>query len=1278
MASVPTPSDEREHRLLETLKNPAVIAQQWSQCTEFNALKTQIYSLYKEAVPYAFKTCQLSQEEEEQKFKTLLLSPLEWYIFGEDPEQAIEELKKNDNPPQLCGHVFKSGEPNYSCRDCALDPTCVLCIDCFQRSGHKKHRYKMNTSGGGGYCDCGDVEAWTSDPACEKHQVSSQQDQDPLADFSEELIQRASFVIQILLNYCNQIINSDQQEVLPEELRPETMDDSYCTMLFNDEVHTYDQVIEALRRAVNRQAKEALELATIVDKEGRTSVRNAAYRECEQARGVIVQHTSRQNQKPLKVLVMHSSVVAHQTFALKLMEWFMKISSSLDGLRHLVCQKLMLKAEGSQHSIIELSMFVDSKLWKAARTQWHELFMSTMLLDANFKKEFGVLLTKHYKRIQWDFAQDDHDHSFSVTAITVQVYTVPTMGLMLVKEHSLLKVISQAFLDCTADSRDAGGKYVFSRGRDSPTLRRIMYSLTDLRYVLSNKPTSWDATLREKTMEGLEAFLELLKAMHGMDSVVRAVGHHIEYDPDWETGIQLHMHMKLCINLFLDWCTSDRTLLIRSYRATMRIYRQTFARMAEVGVTFAGHTTTCFRYEVSHRPVSVHYALSRFLAGLQLGLGKFNLSYLKEGLLIPMEALQPIELIEEPLRVQVLVAELHAGMWRRNGYSLVNQTFFYKNVKCREEMYDRDIQMLQAGAALMEPDDFLLCALNRFELIRFLEISGGEGSHAEMQEILGAKVQVMEEFLHLLIIILCERYIMGVGEVAETDGLRREVLHLLCIHTMAHSELVKNLPENHQHETGVEEVIPSIANYKKPTKVTEKGKYELKKECLKEYSPYYYHYTRSEQSKSEEQHRQRLEREGIRDNGSLYIPQLPPCLCPNFKSLIKLLDCKMFISLLKVIFHRAIVSKGRLWSEDLFQKALHLVGLALLEEERSLEEDNPLRFTDRASRGDKSLLKLLQGMVDNPKIKSSTELLNWIFKKFDEIRKRKGTVASDKDSALPVEEIITKDTTKEEEERKLKAEMAQKRREHLMAQMSAMQKSFIRDNPELFEAAEVDDLIRDRTGSIGSMDTGDGDVSVLDGRRVPETVHAIGPNKTASVFHEPQTVTCILCQEEERVSFSGKAMVYSTFVQSSSVLSNSRERFIEDSGSFDPLFSHWDLFWGCHARTCGHVMHATCWQGFFEALVHRERRRVSRFRGELNYDISKNQFLCPLCETLSNTVLPILPPLVTNGTVPDGNPIGMEDWLKSLDSTLQAHQLIPTDEEESSKKETKKSTAILS
>ena len=27
----------------------------------------------------------------------------------------------------------------------------------------------MSTSGGGGYCDCGDLEAWKNDPICKIH-----------------------------------------------------------------------------------------------------------------------------------------------------------------------------------------------------------------------------------------------------------------------------------------------------------------------------------------------------------------------------------------------------------------------------------------------------------------------------------------------------------------------------------------------------------------------------------------------------------------------------------------------------------------------------------------------------------------------------------------------------------------------------------------------------------------------------------------------------------------------------------------------------------------------------------------------------------------------------------------------------------------------------------------------------------------------------------------------------------------------------------------------------
>lgn len=62
-----------------------------------------------------------------------LFIPMERFITNSfEPLSIFNQLKQMDDPPALCGRVFKSGEPTYSCRDCGLDPTCVLCVECFQ------------------------------------------------------------------------------------------------------------------------------------------------------------------------------------------------------------------------------------------------------------------------------------------------------------------------------------------------------------------------------------------------------------------------------------------------------------------------------------------------------------------------------------------------------------------------------------------------------------------------------------------------------------------------------------------------------------------------------------------------------------------------------------------------------------------------------------------------------------------------------------------------------------------------------------------------------------------------------------------------------------------------------------------------------------------------------------------------------------------------------------------------------------------------------------------
>ncbi|VDD74451.1 unnamed protein product [Mesocestoides corti] len=141
-----------------------------------------------------------------------------------DDNDSLSRLKKKLGVvcPKVrtpCGQIFMDQEPTFRCKDCSTDPTCALCRTCFFASIHANHRYKPGavdshtvkfscvtwsfnepprasscmkrypgppsfldspTSGhisdyplmhasGGGYCDCGDEEAWTSGAWCRIH-----------------------------------------------------------------------------------------------------------------------------------------------------------------------------------------------------------------------------------------------------------------------------------------------------------------------------------------------------------------------------------------------------------------------------------------------------------------------------------------------------------------------------------------------------------------------------------------------------------------------------------------------------------------------------------------------------------------------------------------------------------------------------------------------------------------------------------------------------------------------------------------------------------------------------------------------------------------------------------------------------------------------------------------------------------------------------------------------------------------------------------------------------
>lgn len=137
---------------------------------------------------------------------------------------------------------------------------------------------------------------------------------------------------------------------------------------------------------------------------------------------------------------------------------------------------------------------------------------------------------------------------------------------------------------------------------------------------------------------------------------------------------------------------------------------------------------------------------------------------------------------------------------------------------------------------------------------------------------------------------------------------------------------------------------------------------------------------------------------------------------------------------------------------------------------------------------------------------------------------------------------------------------------------------------------------------------------------------AVGPSRKHPKL-KTDNVICILCQEKQDITAEGQSIVMTAFLQRSKVLSLSKGKNLNDVTDYNPLYTPRDLFTGVYTNTCGHVMHGDCWQKYFDAVKDREGPQLLRLHFHPRIDVNKNEYLCPLCSALCNTVIPLLPGL---------------------------------------------------
>lgn len=142
--------------------------------------------------------------------------------------------------------------------DCALDETCVMCEECFIHEAHKGHNYwyTICTESSGGSCDCGESDSWRNDLQCPKHR-ECKEIQIGSTNASLDAKLRAS------LREVLDFVASSVKEYISLEADSEVGENAL--VLYNDERHSFGDVISVLHDELQIDEERARDYANLVD-----------------------------------------------------------------------------------------------------------------------------------------------------------------------------------------------------------------------------------------------------------------------------------------------------------------------------------------------------------------------------------------------------------------------------------------------------------------------------------------------------------------------------------------------------------------------------------------------------------------------------------------------------------------------------------------------------------------------------------------------------------------------------------------------------------------------------------------------------------------------------------------------------------------------------------------------------------------------------------------------------------------------------------------------------
>ncbi|KAJ4782433.1 E3 ubiquitin-protein ligase UBR3 [Rhynchospora pubera] len=780
-----------------------------------------------------------SEPEPSSESYTIALQWIQWLMFRQDPQESLQALAEESAGTRgVCGSVWGQNDLAYKCRTCEHDPTCAICVPCFQNGDHTGHDYSIKYIGGG-CCDCGDVTAWKREGFCKKHQGAEKIE--PLPD---ELAQSMGPVLDaVLLYWKDKVVCAEPSGFYSPNTITTAMLEMLLQVCSSSEsllsfvaTHIYAQpdLLDLLLRCEKLLDKPVLKklhellLKLIADPNFKfqfalSFVRYYPVTVSEIAKGSVMWHNggelSYMEEYPLL------GTFSVQIFTVPTLTF--RLVRDVDLLGVLVgCLTEVLV------SCIEDDGHLQANRW----ANQYELIMR-LVYDTKYvlthdevstylaqnrsdvsSKWIQILQTLQFmdphKRITTTHTEYENGYlaaPFVLGQRIVDVNNLIVQGAFCNSPHEIKNATDVTLCASSSSTmegmnRDASGCYPMGFPVPSMVLWFVLECIKAIESWLNPEFCTQSTNISLSSSAKNIVMRTQMKPSSTENKMLLCKlsdGTFVYTEP----GTEFYLNGGSSLFRLANW--PYVVFDVSSQEISFHIPLHRFLSLILRRAMKWAYVERDFRQNHNSDPNSTQ---DNFFGQVLGGYGSPGLAAL---------------LMEHLLRVRVFCAQLRAGMWRKNGETLMQTADWYRSAKRLEQGLEADLFLLQCCAALSPADAFVKTIQERFGLSTYTSLDISDYNEYE--------AVLVEEMLIFIIQLVKERRYCGLSTV---DNLKREIILKLCIGDATHSQLVESLPPDLSENYNLQQALDSLAVYSKPSGMKQ-GIYSLKKEHWKELDLYH-------------------------------------------------------------------------------------------------------------------------------------------------------------------------------------------------------------------------------------------------------------------------------------------------------------------------------------------------------------------------------------------------------------------------------------------------------